>query len=94
MGWGGAVAVSMFGERKSDEDGLAFAHYVKCVPSLDKIEEDLICACLQWATSSSGEKKDVEGRGRKAGDLAVSSEWSQVIQFQKTVRTVHMVGSK
>lgn len=50
---------------KSDVDELATVGHMKCVGAASKLDETLNCACLQWATFSSGKERDDVGRERR-----------------------------
>lgn len=54
---------------------------MKCVTSLDEVNEPLRYVCLQWAKSSSAEKGDSVGKGGRDRELVAAVEGTGQIPF-------------
>lgn len=65
--------------QESDENEPAFVRYMKCVPSLDDVDETLRSACLQWEAADSAEQNSDEENKREDKDAPAAGKWIRAI---------------
>lgn len=75
----------------NEGEWLAFVPYMECVQALDKVNEELVCAYLQWATAGSAKETQDAGKGGKMEILWLPVSDFEVFRLQSIVSRVHAV---
>lgn len=66
-------------DEKSEEEGLAFVRYMKCLPLLEEVDEGLRSVCHQRPTAGSEEEEyNVDGEGGVGGAVAAGEQYGDI----------------